>query len=140
MSWVLKDIIAQKRKELVDKKLCVSLNNFAFILGIILIQIDHLLLLQENGKTYFKRAKLLEQESNESSETQSGSTNTDTSRGSIDAENSMIDSAQTLSRVEVTRKLRERGQPILLFGESEIDSFKRLRRVEILEPEVNKVC
>ncbi|XP_058808588.1 pre-mRNA-splicing factor 18 [Phymastichus coffea] len=114
MNAVLKDIIAKKRKELVDKHL-----------------------IQEKKK-YFKRAELLEKESSESSETNSGSTNTDGNRGSMDAEKSMIDSAQTLSRVEVIRKLRERSQPILLFGESEIDSFKRLRRVEILEPEVNK--
>ena len=37
------------------------------------------------------------------------------------------------------RRLRERGEPILLFGESEIEAFKRLRKCEILEPEVNKV-
>lgn len=46
---------------------------------------------------------------------------------------------QMLSRQEVIRRLRERGEPILLFGESEVEAFKRLRRCEILEPEVNKV-
>lgn len=45
-----------------------------------------------------------------------------------------------LPRHEVIRRLRERGEPILLFGESEIEAFKRLRKCEILEPEVNKVC
>ena len=45
----------------------------------------------------------------------------------------------TLPRREVIRRLRERGEPILLFGEADLDSFKRLRRSEILEPEVNKV-
>ena len=43
-----------------------------------------------------------------------------------------------LPRREVIRRLRERGEPITLFGESEAESFQRLRRVEILEPEVNK--
>lgn len=45
----------------------------------------------------------------------------------------------TLPRPEVIRRLRERGEPILLYGESEIEAFKRLRKCEILEPEVNKV-
>lgn len=44
-----------------------------------------------------------------------------------------------LSRQEVIRRLRERAEPVLLFGESEIEAFKRLRKSEILEPEVNKV-
>lgn len=44
-----------------------------------------------------------------------------------------------LPRQEVLSRLRDRNEPILLFGESEIDSFKRLRKCELLEPEVNKV-
>uniref|UniRef100_A0A3Q4BDT8 Pre-mRNA-splicing factor 18 n=1 Tax=Mola mola TaxID=94237 RepID=A0A3Q4BDT8_MOLML len=44
----------------------------------------------------------------------------------------------TLSRQEVIRRLRERGEPIRLFGESDYDSFQRLRKIEILTPEVNK--
>lgn len=44
-----------------------------------------------------------------------------------------------LSRQEVIRRLRERGEPVLLFAESEVEAFKRLRKCEILEPEVNKV-
>lgn len=36
------------------------------------------------------------------------------------------------------RKLRERGEPILFFGESEIDSCCRLRQLEISAPEVNR--
>jgi hypothetical protein len=44
-----------------------------------------------------------------------------------------------LSRKEVIRRLRDRGEPITLFGESEFDSFKRLRRSEVAEPESNKV-
>lgn len=45
----------------------------------------------------------------------------------------------TLPRPEVIRRLRERGEPILLFGESEKEAFKRLRKHEIFEAEVNKV-
>lgn len=36
-------------------------------------------------------------------------------------------------------RLRDRGEPIILFGETELDTFKRLRKLELLEPEVNKV-
>ncbi|XP_028307233.1 pre-mRNA-splicing factor 18 isoform X3 [Gouania willdenowi] len=44
----------------------------------------------------------------------------------------------TLSRQEVIRRLRERVEPIRLFGESDYDAFQRLRKIEILTPEVNK--
>uniref|UniRef100_A0A673L2Y9 Pre-mRNA-splicing factor 18 n=1 Tax=Sinocyclocheilus rhinocerous TaxID=307959 RepID=A0A673L2Y9_9TELE len=44
----------------------------------------------------------------------------------------------TLSRQEVGQRLRERGEPIHLFGESDYDAFQRLRKIEILAPEVNK--
>lgn len=43
-----------------------------------------------------------------------------------------------LPRHEVITKLRDRGEPILLFGESDTDAFKRLRKSELLEPEVNR--
>jgi pre-mRNA-splicing factor 18 len=43
-----------------------------------------------------------------------------------------------LSRREVIRRLRERGEPITLFAENELEAFKRLRKLEILEPEVNR--
>jgi len=50
----------------------------------------------------------------------------------------MEDNLPKLSRREVLRRLRERGEPILLFGETEEESSKRLRKLEILEPEVNR--
>lgn len=37
------------------------------------------------------------------------------------------------------RKLRDRGEPVLLFAENELEAFQRLRKLEILEPESNKV-
>ena len=43
-----------------------------------------------------------------------------------------------LPRHEVVSKLRDRGEPILLFGESELEAFKRLRKSE-LEPKINRV-
>lgn len=44
-----------------------------------------------------------------------------------------------LPRSEVIARLRDRNEPILLFGETELDAFKRLRKYELLEPETNKV-
>lgn len=44
----------------------------------------------------------------------------------------------SLSRQEVIRRLRERGEPIRLFSESDYEAFQRLRKIEILAPEVNK--
>lgn len=55
--------------------------------------------------------------------------------------NSMNDKAnieeRILSRKEVIKRLRERNQPILLFGEVEIDAFRRLRKLEIVEPDAS---
>ncbi|XP_056653307.1 pre-mRNA-splicing factor 18-like isoform X2 [Monodelphis domestica] len=44
----------------------------------------------------------------------------------------------TLSRPQVLRQFRERGEPVRLFGETDYDAFLRLRKIEILTPEVNK--
>ena len=40
-----------------------------------------------------------------------------------------------LPRVEVIRRLRERLEPIILFGETEFEALKRLRSLEINEPD-----
>lgn len=42
-----------------------------------------------------------------------------------------------LPRAEVIRRLRDRGEPIALFGETESDAFRRLRHLEITQPEAN---
>lgn len=39
-------------------------------------------------------------------------------------------------RSDVIKKLRERNQPIRLYGESDMDSYKRLRLLETTEPEL----
>jgi len=39
---------------------------------------------------------------------------------------------------EVIRRLRERGEPIKLFGETERDSLRRLRKLEIEAPDIEK--
>ncbi len=43
-----------------------------------------------------------------------------------------------LARKEVIRRLRDRNEPVLLFAETEIEAFRRLRRLEISEPEINR--
>ena len=44
-----------------------------------------------------------------------------------------------LPREEDIRRLRDRNEPILLFAETEIEAFRRLRKLEISEPEINRV-
>lgn len=39
-------------------------------------------------------------------------------------------------RGDVVKKLRERNQPIRLYGESDVDSYRRLRLLETMEPEL----
>jgi len=39
-------------------------------------------------------------------------------------------------RADVIKKLRERNQPIRLFGETDLDSCRRLRLLETTEPEL----
>ncbi|XP_022203318.1 pre-mRNA-splicing factor 18 isoform X2 [Nilaparvata lugens] len=97
----------------------------------------------EPNKKFFKRGQLITKQEEEykskyglkSSEEED--VNKKTGNGTKLAADGNSDSSQ-LSRREVIRRLRERGEPILLFAESELDAFRRLRRCEILEPEVNK--
>jgi len=95
---------------------------------------------QENNKKYFKRSQLISKQQ-EVHETDKGNNEATLSNASQQSEEHITDSSSEhlLSRQEVIRRLRERGEPILLFSESEIEAFKRLRKCEILEPEVNKV-
>ena len=41
------------------------------------------------------------------------------------------DDVPILPRIEVVRRLRERLQPIILFGETEIEACQRLRIIEV---------
>nr|CAG4641592.1 EOG090X03WO [Eurycercus lamellatus] len=43
-----------------------------------------------------------------------------------------------LPRKEVIRRLRDRNEPVTLFGETDIEAFRRLRKLEISEPEINR--
>ncbi|XP_051952807.1 pre-mRNA-splicing factor 18-like [Xyrauchen texanus] len=102
--------------------------------------------LVDNTKKYFKRADLARKEEEdyfkrcgykldmqEEEELPSTSSNP-----MLELELTEEKLPMTLSRQEVIRRLRERGEPILLFGESDYDAFQRNRMIEFLAPEVNK--
>ncbi|KAK7603066.1 hypothetical protein V9T40_003065 [Parthenolecanium corni] len=111
---ILKAEIERKRKLLLDKNL-----------------------VNENKK-YFKASELNETDDND--EQNRGATvekKEVTNDSSILNENGSDDD-KILPRKEVIRRLRDRGEPILLFGETELQAFKRLRKCEIQEPEINK--
>ncbi|KAK9875709.1 hypothetical protein WA026_009506 [Henosepilachna vigintioctopunctata] len=92
------------------------------------------------AKKYFSRGELIAKEREEYIKTYGVHTKKGEEK-SIDINESTernVDDHSVLPRQEVITRLRDREQPILLFGESEVDAFKRLRRVEVLEPESNK--
>lgn len=96
--------------------------------------------MQQNNRKYFRRSELIAK-NQEVKEVQENN-DEDVKINTTQQEDSVTDGSSehlTLPRHEVIRRLRERSEPILLFGESEIEAFKRLRKCEILEPEVNKV-
>lgn len=93
---------------------------------------------QDGKKKYFKRSELIAKET----ETLQSAVNKNTTNETEEPESQGSVSNKKdhqLSRPEVIRRLRERCEPILLFGESELVAFQRLRKCEILEPEANRV-
>ncbi|XP_019871019.1 pre-mRNA-splicing factor 18 [Aethina tumida] len=112
---ILKAEIARKRKLLEEKELLGS------------------------DKKYFKRGELIAKEKDEYHQKYSlvkEETNKVTTSNTDSA--SEADVQSNLPFKEVMARLRDRGEPIILFGETELDTFKRLRKLELLEPEVNK--
>lgn len=122
---ILKAEIARKRKLLEEKNI-----------------ID-----PNKNKKYFKRGELLAKEQEEYFK-KYGPVSKDTNESEHEKKSEILtrqesnESERTdtvsLSRLEVIKRLRERGHPILLFGENETQSFRRLRRIEIQEPEANR--
>ncbi|XP_014601831.1 PREDICTED: pre-mRNA-splicing factor 18 isoform X2 [Polistes canadensis] len=103
-------------------------------------QLEESNVLQQNKK-YFRRGELESQYKTKNNETYDNSINIVKSDVSQEQQESVKDNSleqSTLPRPEVIRRLRERGEPTLLFGESEKEAFKRLRKHEIFEAEVNK--
>lgn len=102
-------------------------------------------LLEENKK-YFKRSKLAKKEEEayfersgykiqSKEDDQEPLTSSDLV---MELQLGEVNPPMTLSRPEVIRRLRERGKPVRLFGETDYDAFQRLRTLEMLTPEVNK--
>ncbi|KAK6629730.1 hypothetical protein RUM43_003548 [Polyplax serrata] len=96
----------------------------------------------EPAKKFFKRGELIAKEDAEYLQKFAPETNNPTCsknpiESSVQKQEDGSDHA-ALPRKEVIRRLRDRGEPILLFGEAEVEAFHRLRKCEILEPEVNK--
>ncbi|VVD00384.1 unnamed protein product, partial [Leptidea sinapis] len=95
------------------------------------------------SKKYFKRGELLAKEKEEyfkkygPKEIEKGNDAVRSSDEKHENESEQNDNL-CLPRAEVIKRLRERCHPITLFGESELQSFRRLRRIEIQEPEANK--
>lgn len=63
-------------------------------------------------------------------------TSTISTDDSADHLSTLNENFQLPSRTEVIRKFREFNQPIRLFGESDLDSYRRLRIIETSEPEL----
>uniref|UniRef100_A0A3Q2CWM2 Pre-mRNA-splicing factor 18 n=1 Tax=Cyprinodon variegatus TaxID=28743 RepID=A0A3Q2CWM2_CYPVA len=118
---ILKAEIARKRKLLEEKQL-VDESTKCF---------KRADLARKEKEEYFKRCgyKIVKTEENEPSTS---------ANPVLELELTEEKLPMTLSRQEVIRRLRERGEPIRLFGESDYDAFQRLRKIEILTPEVNK--
>ncbi|KAL7871036.1 hypothetical protein SRHO_G00085330 [Serrasalmus rhombeus] len=119
---ILKAEIARKRKLIEDKELV------------------------DDSKKYFKQAELARKEEEEyyrrcgykMDKKEEEVTPSTSSNPVLELELTEEKLPMTLSRQEVIRRLRERGEPIRLFGETDYDAFQRLRKIEILAPEVNK--
>ncbi|XP_073706558.1 pre-mRNA-splicing factor 18 isoform X2 [Garra rufa] len=119
---ILKAEIARKRKLIEEKELI------------------------DDSKKYFKRADLARKEEEDYyrrcgyklDKTEEEAPPSTSSNPVLELELTEEKLPMTLSRQEVIRRLRERGVPIRLFGESDYDAFQRLRKIEILAPEVNK--
>lgn len=102
------------------------------------------------GKKYFKRSELMAVEAqrvNDEAQLSSGSSTYQKHGGEssgvvLQSPTSVtpVEGAPIFSmpRAEVIRRLREREEPIRLFGETDRDVCLRLRQIEILAPEVNK--
>ncbi|XP_073508472.1 pre-mRNA-splicing factor 18 isoform X2 [Phyllobates terribilis] len=128
---ILKAEIARKRKQLEEKALVGESKKY----------FKRSELAEKEREAYFERCgyKPLSEKPAQKVQNQEEEEKPSTSNNPVlDLELAEEKLPMTLSRQEVIRRLRERGEPIRLFGESDYDSFQRLRKIEILAPEVNK--
>ncbi|KAF7246584.1 Pre-mRNA-splicing factor 18 [Varanus komodoensis] len=120
---ILKAEIARKRKLLEEKELLAENKKY----------FKRSELAKKEEEAYFQRCGYKIQQEEEEEEKAITSSNP-----VLELELAEEKLPMTLSRQEVIRRLRERGEPIRLFGETDYDAFQRLRKIEILAPEVNK--
>ncbi|XP_036323014.1 pre-mRNA-splicing factor 18 [Rhagoletis pomonella] len=113
---IIKAEIARKRKLLEEKQLVDDKKKY-FRRGE---------LIAKNTEEILQKVGYKKQESREEDQAPEG-------HYSYDSEGQNV-----LPRSEVIRRLRERGEPILIFGETEADAFHRLRQCEISQPESNR--
>ncbi|XP_077120731.1 pre-mRNA-splicing factor 18 isoform X1 [Ranitomeya variabilis] len=128
---ILKAEIARKRKQLEEKALVGESKKY----------FKRSELAEKEREAYFERCgyKPLSEKPAQKVQNQEEEENPSTSNNPVlDLELAEEKLPMTLSRQEVIRRLRERGEPIRLFGETDYDAFQRLRKIEILAPEVNK--
>lgn len=104
------------------------------------------LFVQGKNKTFFKQGDLISKQTEEilkkikvtPKEDGIDERKSQNDCGDSQKKKSNMTEAIVLERSEVIRRLRDRGEPILIFGECDIDSFKRLRKLEIHQPETNR--
>ncbi|MFH4974581.1 hypothetical protein AB6A40_001290 [Gnathostoma spinigerum] len=101
----------------------------------------------QSGCKFIKRGDLIAKENNEywkryRSKHQSTSTSISNeevaSTSEVDNEEAVGDDDGTMNRADVIKALRSRGEPILLFGETEHDALLRLRKLEIEQPDLKE--
>ncbi|CAL8098271.1 unnamed protein product [Calicophoron daubneyi] len=124
---LLKAEIAKKRKYLEEKKLVGETEYF-----------KRSLLRQKQEEDYFARSKRSKEDESENMESESIEKNEEENlllKKFEERSREEREKGKLMPRKEVIRLLRERNQPIRLFGESDYDTFQRLKRVQLLEPE-----
>ncbi|TPP63274.1 Pre-mRNA-splicing factor [Fasciola gigantica] len=124
---LLKAEIAKKRNYLESKNL-VGENKY----------FKRSVLRQKEEEEYFAKSKRAKDAADDTSESSLLETNEEENlllKKFEERSREEREKSKLMPRKEVVRLLRERNQPIRLFGESDYDTFQRLKRVQLLEPE-----
>jgi len=122
----LKAEIARKKKQMEDSKVMAPDKKY-FKRGDLAAKQE-----EEYWKKH-KRLRLVQEEDGYNSPGSPGQSGSDHEKEKAPEEEKI-----TISKKEIIRRLRDRGEPVKLFGESEMDTFQRLKKIEMLQPEINK--
>ena len=134
---LLKDLVSKKRKQLEENSVANNGTKF-YKRGELIKKQEEDYWKRQAEKDAKKNAKLSSQNESDRDHSDDSSNiknliNKDRLHGDLGKEDEII-----LPRKDVIKRLRERGQPILLFAELESDAFRRLRRLEIQEPDISR--